>query len=105
MVFLFRQKPGMTSIQKFRCIEDIYQKIKEMMDFEFPAFGSLYFVDSPVDSADRVLLDDKFCIGPHCRSSYWDCDVSDPRYYHEVGSNRGPCRYHAILISQIQKLD
>ena len=36
------------------------------VEIEFPAYGSLYFADAPLDSASTLPLARDFCIGPHC---------------------------------------
>ncbi|PGH11609.1 hypothetical protein AJ79_04749 [Helicocarpus griseus UAMH5409] len=43
-------------------------------------------------SADcqQKLDDPRYCIGPHSRSMYWNCNVGEPRYYIFKGPNRGP---------------
>jgi len=33
---------------------------------ELPAYGSLYFTDTPLDSALTLPLAQGFCMGPHC---------------------------------------
>ncbi|KAG5294078.1 hypothetical protein I7I50_04696 [Histoplasma capsulatum G186AR] len=89
-VQLHNKWPDMAADQQVRCIDAIYRKAKEMIDIEFPAFGSLFFVDSPLDSGHKTPLDEMFCIGPHCGSRYWDCNVSEPKYYHNTKPNNGP---------------
>ncbi|KKZ61111.1 hypothetical protein EMCG_04256 [[Emmonsia] crescens] len=89
-VQLHNKWPDMAGGQQVRCIDAIYQKVKEMVDIEFPAFGSLYFVDSPLDSGHKNPLDEEFCIGPHCGPRYWDCNVGEPRYCHNTKPNNGP---------------
>jgi aminoglycoside phosphotransferase (APT) family kinase protein len=81
----------MTGDQQVRCIDAIYRTIKEAVDLEFPAFGSIYFNDS-VDSPYRKFLDEDFCIGPHCSSRYWDCNPGEHRYYDRAKPNHGPCK-------------
>ena len=85
--------PKMSFTQKMNCIRSISMNIMKMSELDFPAYGSLYFADAPFLGADsRQRLDDsKYCIGPHCRSTYWDCNVGEPRYYAFKGLNRGPC--------------
>lgn len=51
-----------------------------MVDITFPAYGSLYFADAPLESASKKTLSQGFCIGPHCRAMYWDCNVGESRY-------------------------
>lgn len=82
----------MAGDQRVRCIDAIYQKMKEAVDLQFSRFGSLYFADRPVDSGSRQPLDDNFCMGPHCGIRYWDCSVGEKRYYHGKEPNRGPCK-------------
>ncbi|KZF20888.1 hypothetical protein L228DRAFT_270155 [Xylona heveae TC161] len=82
--------PAMADDQQVRCIDAIYRKLKEVVDMDFPAFGCLYFADTPLDPASKIFLDEDFCIGPHCGPRYWDCNVGEPRYYHRTRPNRGP---------------
>ncbi|PKX97291.1 uncharacterized protein P174DRAFT_402425, partial [Aspergillus novofumigatus IBT 16806] len=79
----------MTGDQQVRCIDAIYRTIKEAVDLEFPAFGSIYFNDT-VESNYRMFLDKDFCIGPHCSSRYWDCNSGEHRYYGRAKPNHGP---------------
>ncbi|KAL3477624.1 kinase-like domain-containing protein [Aspergillus californicus] len=79
----------MAGEQQVRCIDAIYQIIKEITDLEFPAFGSIYFNDT-LDSASKQLLGDGFCIGPHCGTRYWGTDAGERKYYHYVDENHGP---------------
>jgi len=64
---------------------------KEMVDLDFPAYGSLYLKGDLTRSEHFIPLEDGFCIGPHCGSMFWDCNVGQPRYYHNSSPNRGPC--------------
>lgn len=96
-VQLHQRWPSMAGNQQVKCIEAIYQKMKEMADINFPAYGSLYFVDSALESASKRTLDERFCIGPHCGAAYWDSRVGESRYYHNTKSNQGPCEFCAIF--------
>lgn len=89
----------MTGDQQVRCIDAIYRMIKEAVDLEFPAFGSIYF-NNNVDSRYRKFLDEDFCIGPHCSSRYWDCNPGEHRYYHRAKPNHGPCKLQWISVTQ-----
>ncbi|KAF1850599.1 uncharacterized protein K460DRAFT_391068 [Cucurbitaria berberidis CBS 394.84] len=82
--------PAMDVTEQIRCIQAIYQKLKEIVDLDFPAYGSLYFANTPYISASKLSLNQEFCIGPHCGATYWNCNVGQPRYYHKVNSNQGP---------------
>jgi hypothetical protein len=46
-VQLHQKWPIMSGEQQISCIDAIYRKAKEVVDIEFPAYGSLYFVDAP----------------------------------------------------------
>ncbi|KAH7348627.1 kinase-like domain-containing protein [Rhexocercosporidium sp. MPI-PUGE-AT-0058] len=89
-VQLHQRWPTMAGDQQVRCINAIYQKVKEMVDIKFPAYGSLYFVDAPLDSGSKQTLNKRFCIGPHCGAIYWNCNVGESRYYHNTKPNQGP---------------
>ncbi|CEL10124.1 hypothetical protein ASPCAL13249 [Aspergillus calidoustus] len=77
--------------QKVNCIASINKAMKEVSDLKYPAYGSIYF-DDLLDSTDKEPLDTGFCIGPHCRTRYWDTNVGKSRYYHNVKPNHGPCK-------------
>lgn len=92
----------MAGNQQVRCIEAIYQKAKQMVDIKFPAYGSLYFIDSALETASKRRLDERFCIGPHCGAAYWSSRVGEPRHYHKTKPNQGPCEFYAISIQTNQ---
>jgi hypothetical protein len=78
---------------QIKCIVSIADKIVDMARLEFPAYGSLYMRNSSaVDSADHILIDQDFCIGPSCDKTYWDCTVGKGRYHGDVSPDRGPCK-------------
>jgi len=90
---LLRQWPTMAIDKKLGCIEAIYQKVKELADIKFPAYGSLYSVNATLDCSSKKKLNESFCIGPHCGTRYWDCNVGESRYYHTTSPNPGPCKF------------
>lgn len=92
-VSLHQKWPTMQGDQQIRCIEAIYRQIKEIVDLPFSGYGSLYFIDAPIESLFKLPLDQTVCIGPHCGAMYWNCNVGESRYYHNVNPNRGPCEY------------
>jgi hypothetical protein len=77
--------------QQIRCIEAIFRKLKEMVDLNFPAYGSLYFAETPYLPTSKLSLNREFCIGPHASAIYWNCNAAHPKYYHNVKPNQGPC--------------
>ncbi len=92
-VRLHHKWPTMSLKQQLRCIRAIAENIGRIAALTFPAYGSLYFADAPVDSASKVSLDQEFCLGPDCGARYWDCNVDDPRYYSSRKPNHGPCEF------------
>lgn len=98
-VQLHQRWPSMAGDQQIRCIDAIYQKLKEMVDIEFSAYGSLYFVDSPLDSATTQPLGQGFCIGPHCGPIFWNCNTGAHKYYHKIKPNQGPCKFSSLLFA------
>ena len=95
-VQLHQKWPIMSGEQQIRCIDAIYRKVKEVVDMKFPAYGSLYFVDAPINSASELPLNQDFRIGPHCGARYWDCNVGESRYYHNAKPNQGPCKFSPV---------
>lgn len=98
-VSLDQKWPNMNISGQLKCIEAIYRKLKETARLEFPAYGSLYYSDTSfIPASEKVPLSQEFCIGPHCGSLYWDCDPAQPRYYHKVKPDHGPCKSQSICI-------
>ncbi|KAI9685875.1 MAG: hypothetical protein M1822_004153 [Bathelium mastoideum] len=64
--------------------------VKEMAKLQFPAYGSLYFADAPIDPSSKVDLRNGFCIGPHCATQYWCLGPKESRFYTRRKPNRGP---------------
>lgn len=96
-VQLHHSWPNMTGDQKVRCINTIYQKIKEIANAEFPAYGSLYHTNMDPRPTTMISLDQDFCIGPHCGAMFWNCNPAEPRYYQNTKPNHGPCK--CVLLS------
>ncbi|KAI1126050.1 kinase-like domain-containing protein [Nemania abortiva] len=89
-VQLRRIWPEMTTHQHMLCVKNLTKLVKQMNDMEFPAYGSIFFCDGPIDTASYVQLTDEFCIGPSCDSRYWPCIPGDQRFYTRKPPNRGP---------------
>ncbi|KAI6812133.1 hypothetical protein KC352_g3960 [Hortaea werneckii] len=82
----------MTSLQHLQVIQSISRMIGQMTSLEFPASGSIYFQDAPLDAASKIQLEDGFCIGPHCGPVYWNCSPGEGRLYGNDGYEQGPWR-------------
>ncbi|RAL04168.1 uncharacterized protein BO80DRAFT_348561 [Aspergillus ibericus CBS 121593] len=87
---LHKRWDQMAGDQRVKCIDAIYRKIKEVVNLRFPAFGSLYFANSPVCSDNKYAVDEEFCIGTHCGTRYWDCEGRANSNSNNLKPNRGP---------------
>ncbi|USP78067.1 hypothetical protein yc1106_05341 [Curvularia clavata] len=68
---LHERWPTMDVSDQIRCIETICQKLKEIVDLNFPAYGSLYFAETPhIPTTSKLLLNRK--------------------YYHDIKPSQGP---------------
>ncbi|EFW19952.1 conserved hypothetical protein [Coccidioides posadasii str. Silveira] len=95
---------GLPLDKKVKTIGAICTRIAPISKLDFPAYGSLYFADAAfldVDSKQKLENDSTFCVGPHCRSTFWDCNVGEPRYYTYKEPNRGPWRDFSSYTSAL----
>lgn len=86
--------PSMDMTQKIACIQSISEQIKTMTNLDLPAYGSIYFAENNDrdDRASTLFLDEKFRLGPHCGSRYWDCTAGEQRWFNG-STNAGPCKH------------
>lgn len=61
---LHRKWPHMSGDQKVNCIDAIYRRPKEVADIDFPAYGSLFYSTSLLDSSFTLTIEDDFTLGP-----------------------------------------
>ena len=85
--------------QRLACTGAIVENMKQMATIDFHAYGSLYFENVKIDPALKYSFTPGYVIGPHCGTSYWDCEVREPKYYSLVKPNRGPCKHPRLLLS------
>ncbi|KAE8326939.1 kinase-like domain-containing protein [Aspergillus sergii] len=84
--------PSMSTHQHMLCTKAISFLIKEMAALDFPAFGSLYFSDSPIDQSKKIpLQDERFCIGPSCSPIFWNTSPGEMELYGGPSVDCGPC--------------
>ncbi|KAF2499208.1 hypothetical protein BU16DRAFT_603172 [Lophium mytilinum] len=94
---------SMNPHQHMLCVKKVASIVVEMANPPFPAYGSLYLADAPINPKLKIGFTEGFCIGPHC----------EPRFYEERPPNRGPWNdlqsYCSALIdagfSRIPKTD
>lgn len=89
---LHEKWPCMNMHQHMLCTKAISLQIKEMASLNFPAFGSLYFLDAPIHESKKIPIDNKFCIGPHCSPVFWHCNPGELELYGGPSPNCGPWR-------------
>ncbi|KAH7317657.1 kinase-like domain-containing protein [Rhexocercosporidium sp. MPI-PUGE-AT-0058] len=89
-VQLHEKWPSMNPHQHMLCVKKVAFIVTEMAKLPFPAYGSLYFANAPIDPKSKIAFAEGFCIGPHCGTQYWDCDAGEARFYEEKPPNRGP---------------
>ena len=96
----------MSGEQQIACIQVISTNIQQITATKFPAYGSLYFASMYIGSALKVPLAQGFCVGPHCGTRYWDCNVGEARHYISIKPNRGPCRFSllSVLLTGLRRL-
>ncbi|RMZ30115.1 hypothetical protein D0859_05782 [Hortaea werneckii] len=80
----------MSSLQHLAVIQSISRMIGQMTNLKFPAFGSIYFQDAPVEPAMKFTFEDGFCIGPHCGPVYWNCSPGEGSLYGNNGYDHDP---------------
>ncbi|KAM3501017.1 hypothetical protein MY10362_005901 [Beauveria mimosiformis] len=61
-----------------------------LASLNFPAYGSLYFSDAPIESNLKIPLDHGFCIGPNCNSVFWNRNPGELELYGGSSPNCGP---------------
>lgn len=89
-VQLYELWPEMDSLQHMRCVTSLAALVKEMHSLTLPAFGSIYFDNDFIDTAQRFPLQGNFFIGPHCSSRYFACYPGD-KIVAGRPLNQGPC--------------
>ncbi|KAE8353348.1 kinase-like domain-containing protein [Aspergillus coremiiformis] len=82
--------PKMNSEQHMLCTKTLSLMIKEMASLDFPAYGSLYFADAPLDSDSKVSFEQGFCVGPHCGPIFWNRSPGEVELYGGSSPNCGP---------------
>ena len=82
----------MNTLQQMLCIKSIAKLVKEMAQLQFPAYGSLYFADAPIDPSLKMDLLNGYCVGPHCATKYWCSEPGESRFYERRKANQGPCK-------------
>lgn len=95
-VQLHKKWPQMNSLQHMHCVESMVALIKEMSNIRYPAYGSIYFADAPIDSKLKIKLVDGFCVGPSSGSPLWPCSPEVVSTSNGITSIEGCCELHIL---------
>lgn len=99
-VLLSGKWPQMTGPQRVGCINSIFQKMKQLQDLEFPAYGSLcFYKEISLVWTKKFDLDSRICLSQHCSIEYWDSDSTSRAPIH-----RGPCKLSGPLFWRTSRL-
>jgi hypothetical protein len=82
----------MNSRQRMLCVKGLGMLARDMANLTFPAFGSIYFSESPIAPASKLNLEGGFCLGPNCGTLYWNSRAGETELYGQNNSNMGPCK-------------
>ncbi|PLN76166.1 kinase-like domain-containing protein [Aspergillus taichungensis] len=84
--------PRMNMEQHMLCTKALCIAITELASFNFPAYGSLYFADGPLESHLKIPFHqgEGFCIGPHCSPVFWNRSPGELELYGRPSPNCGP---------------
>ncbi|GAT26646.1 serine/threonine protein kinase [Aspergillus luchuensis] len=84
--------PDMNSEQHMLCSKALSLAIKQMASLDFPAYGSLYFSDAPLEEQTKIPLEQGFCVGPNCSPVFWNRNPGELELYGGPSPNCGPWR-------------
>ncbi|KAF4170082.1 hypothetical protein CNMCM6936_005227 [Aspergillus lentulus] len=71
-VQLHQMWPKMDSEQHMLCTKMLALAMRDMASLDFPAYGSLYFSDAPLELHMKIPFEQGFCVGPHCNPVFWN---------------------------------
>ncbi|KAJ5135832.1 uncharacterized protein N7515_005110 [Penicillium bovifimosum] len=80
----------MNSEQHMLCTKALSFAMKKIAYLDFPAYGSLYFADAPLDSDLKIPFEQGFCVGPHCSPVFWNRDPGEHELHRGPSPNCGP---------------
>ncbi|KAI9746756.1 MAG: hypothetical protein M1818_000471 [Claussenomyces sp. TS43310] len=89
-VQLHERWPTMNSQQRMLCIKGLGMMARDMVNLSCPAYGSIYFADSPITQNVKISLGDSFCIGPNCGTLYWNSAAGESELYGQKNTNTEP---------------
>ena len=88
----------MNAVDRYKLIHRVVEMEKELVGFEFPAYGSLFLLESMPSDSQRYLLpstldpSQSFCVGPSCDRFWWHGNKGSlAESTPEIGP--GPCQF------------
>ncbi|GFF63103.1 hypothetical protein IFM60648_00818 [Aspergillus lentulus] len=90
-VQLHQMWPKMDSEQHMLCTKMLALAMRDMASLDFPAYGSLYFSDAPLELHMKIPFEQGFCVGPHCNPVFWNRNPGELGLYGGPSPNCGPC--------------
>ena len=83
--------------QRMLCVKSLGMYAKDMANLSFPAYGSIYFENSPTLSGLLTIkLGESFCLGPNCTPAFWDFSAGETKTDGKGVLNRGPCKTYQV---------
>ncbi|KAL2834402.1 hypothetical protein BDW59DRAFT_156335 [Aspergillus cavernicola] len=84
----------MNSAQHMLCTKALSMVLKNLACLGFPAYGSRYFSDGPLESHLKIPFEKGICIGPHCSPVFWNRNPGELNLYSGPSPKiAGPCPY------------
>ncbi|KAJ5341385.1 hypothetical protein N7541_010509 [Penicillium brevicompactum] len=83
-VQLHQEWHKMNPEQHMLCTKALSLTMKKMASLDFPAYGSLYFSDAPLDSDSKIPFEQGFCSG------FWNRNPGENELYNGPSPNCGP---------------
>ncbi|PKX89346.1 uncharacterized protein P174DRAFT_464477 [Aspergillus novofumigatus IBT 16806] len=88
-VQLHQTWPKMNPQQHMLCTKMLSLAMRDMASLDFPAYGSLYFSDAPLESHMKIPFEEGFCIGPNCSPVFWNRNPGEHELYGGTSPNCG----------------
>lgn len=87
--------PEMDALQQLKFIKNTCELIKQMVDLEFPAYGSLYFNDATfLEPFQKFDIGEGYCLGPLCEPRLWNSSPGELELYGPRSPDSyGPCMF------------
>lgn len=88
----------MSTLERLECTETLSNFLADMTHIDFTAYGSLYFIDSPLQDFPKLPYRNDYFIGAQCSAEYWKCGVGDLESLGDSVPNPGPCKYSRLFL-------